>query len=214
MSSRAASVRARPKSRARISRVDGERAAEEERVGLGGVERDAGAGEGLEQQAERDRLAVDEHAVAVEDDEGGRGRSLAGEVAAERRLGAVGPEGAEPAGEGVAEGAARRRWRRRCRAWRARRRGRRGRPRPGRCRRSQFGSLGSMAGAAVGACRRSSGPRARMSSARPSTGRPRARRSAIEGMMNFGWRLEPSRQSRRMVSPILGLSQRRTMSAK
>ena len=27
--------------------------------------------------------------------------------------------------------------------------------------------------------------------------------------MNFGWRFEPSRQSRRMVSPILGLSQRR-----
>ena len=29
------------------------------------------------------------------------------------------------------------------------------------------------------------------------------------GMMNLGWRFEPSRQSRRMVSPILGLSQRR-----
>ena len=29
--------------------------------------------------------------------------------------------------------------------------------------------------------------------------------------MNFGWRLEPSRQRRRMVSPILGLSQRRSI---
>ena len=26
--------------------------------------------------------------------------------------------------------------------------------------------------------------------------------------MNFGWRLEPSRQSRRMVSPIFGLEKR------
>ena len=39
---------------------------------LVGVEGEAGLVEGLEQQAERDRLAVDEHAVAVEDDEGGR----------------------------------------------------------------------------------------------------------------------------------------------
>ena len=50
----------------------GEGAAEEERVGLGGREVEAGAGQGLEQEAERDRLAVDEDAVAVEDDEAGR----------------------------------------------------------------------------------------------------------------------------------------------
>ena len=120
----------------------GERAAEEEGVGLGGGQRDAGGGEGGEQQAQRDRLAVDEHAVAVEEDEAGA--SVTGRGSAERRVGAVGPEGAEPAGEGVAEG------------------GRvgggavdvaHGEPGGGvgagglglrRCRRSQFGSLGSM----------------------------------------------------------------------
>ncbi len=43
---------------------------------LVGVEGEAGLVEGLEQQAERDRLAVDEDAVAVEEDEGGRAGHL------------------------------------------------------------------------------------------------------------------------------------------
>ena len=51
----------------------GEAAAEEAGVGVLGVEGQAGVGEGLEQEAEGDRLAVDQHAVAVEDDEAGGG---------------------------------------------------------------------------------------------------------------------------------------------
>ena len=59
-----------------------------------------------------------------------RGRShAAAEVAAQRGGGAVGPERAQPAGEGVAEGRRVGGARRRCRACRARRRGRPSRPR-------------------------------------------------------------------------------------
>ena len=81
-------------------------------------------------------------------------------------------------------------------------------------RRSQLGIVGRDDLARCRSCRRSSGTRA----PRPAPGRRpaclRPSRSATVGRMNFGWRLEPSRQSRRMVSPILGLAKRRSISWK
>jgi len=52
------------------------------------------------------------------------------------------------------------------------------------------------------------------SRARPVTERPAASWSRMGGRMNFGWRLEPSKASRTLVSPIFGLAKRRWISLK
>src|SRR5271156_246959 len=76
------------------------------------------------------------------------------------------------------------------------------------CRRSQFGSFGAI-GFSLSLSPQEKRHHKADTSAKPLTFSPDFRRSAAEGRMNFGWRFEPSKQRRWIVSAIFGLANRR-----